>query len=182
MTQSSSYAVVLSEVTGKRRLPIIIGGYEAQAIAVASENMQPNRPLTHDLLKNSLDIFNIHMKEVVINKLLDGVFYSKLICEMDGFEQEIDSRTSDALAMAVRFKCPIYTYENILETAGIIFNEEDEENPDQEATEVIIHDSSSASFKGYSLDDLEKMLEEVLGQENYQEAAKIRDEISKRKK
>jgi uncharacterized protein len=179
VAQSNNYAVVLIETNGSRRLPIIIGGYEAQAIAVAWENMVPNRPLTHDLLKNTMDTFEITMKEVIINKLLDGVFYAVLLCERDGYEMEVDSRTSDALAMAVRFKCPIYTYESILETAGIIFNEEDEESdlPDI-PTDIVA--TSNTQFSSYSEVELDTMLDEALKSEDYEEAARIRDEIKKR--
>ena len=120
VTQSNNYAVVLGEREGARRLPIVIGAFEAQAIAVAIENMTPNRPLTHDLFKNTLDTFNIQLKEVVINNLLEGIFYARLICLKDGEIIEIDSRTSDALALSVRFKCPIYTYEFILDAAGVV--------------------------------------------------------------
>ena len=123
VTQAHSYAVVLGEVNGVRKLPIVIGGFEAQAIAVAMENMNPSRPLTHDLIKSIFDNFDIVLKEVVINNLLDGVFFAKLICLKDRQEFEIDSRSSDAIALAVRFGCPIYTYETILDSAGIILEE-----------------------------------------------------------
>ena len=119
VTQSHNYAVVLGEENGKRRLPIVIGGFEAQAIAVALENMTPNRPLTHDLFKNTLDSFEIELKEVVINNLLDGIFYAQLVCVQDGNVMQIDARTSDAIAMAVRFGCPIYTFDFILDQAGV---------------------------------------------------------------
>ncbi len=123
VTQSHNYAVVLGEQGGSRRLPIVIGGFEAQAIAVAMERMTPNRPLTHDLFKNTLDTFNVDLKEVVINNLLDGIFYARLICLKEGEMIEIDSRTSDALAMAVRFNCPIFTYEFILDAAGVVLED-----------------------------------------------------------
>ena len=123
VTQSHSYAVVLGEVAGQRRLPIVIGGFEAQSIAVALEKMSPSRPLTHDLIKNICEAFDLSIKEVIINNLLDGIFYAKLICVEGKKEYEIDSRTSDALALAVRFSCPIYTYEFILDSAGIILEE-----------------------------------------------------------
>ena len=126
VTQSHNYAVVLGEQEGSRRLPIVIGGFEAQAIAVAMERMSPNRPLTHDLFKNTLETFNIDLKEVVINNLLDGIFYARLICLKDGELIEIDSRTSDALALAVRFDCPIYTYEFILDAAGVVLEDQEE--------------------------------------------------------
>src|SRR5260221_5107807 len=125
ITQSHSYAVVLGEVNGLRRLPIVIGGFEAQAIAVALERMQPSRPLTHDLMKNFMMAFNIDLIEVIINDLQEGIFYSKLVCSSANDTVEIDSRTSDALALAVRFGCPIYTYDNILESAGILMEDDD---------------------------------------------------------
>jgi len=125
VTHSHNYAVVLGEQGGVRRLPIVIGGFEAQAIAVAMERMTPSRPLTHDLFKNTMDTLNVELQEVIINNLLDGIFYARLICLKDGQQIEVDSRTSDALAMAVRFQCPIYTYEFILDAAGVILEEED---------------------------------------------------------
>lgn len=178
VTQSHNYAVVLGEHNGSRRLPIVIGGFEAQAIAVAMERMTPNRPLTHDLFKNTLDIFQIGLKEVLINNLLDGIFYARLICERDGEIIEIDSRTSDALAMAVRFNCPIFTYEFILETAGVVLEEPEEGVPAPRKTPVR---KSQSSLTSYSTEELGKMLEEVLGKEDYEQAAKIRDEINRRK-
>lgn len=180
VTQSHNYAVVLGEIEGTRRLPIVIGSFEAQAIAVAMERMSPNRPLTHDLFKSTLDTFNIELKEIVINNLLDGIFYARLICLKDGDLYEIDSRTSDALAMAVRYECPIYTYEFILDAAGVALEEAEEE------AQVPVTDrrsSSSATTKGlssYSIEALTKMLEEVLNEENYERAAEIRDEINRR--
>src|SRR6478735_1661791 len=123
ITQTHSYAVVLGEVNGLRRLPIVIGGFEAQAIAVALERMQPSRPLTHDLMKNFMYAFNVELMEIIINDLQEGIFYSKLVCVNEHDTVEIDSRTSDALALAVRFGCPIYTYENILENAGILMED-----------------------------------------------------------
>lgn len=178
VTQSHNYAVVLGEHNGSRRLPIVIGGFEAQAIAVAMERMTPNRPLTHDLFKNALDIFQIGLKEVVINNLLDGIFYARLICERDGEIIEIDSRTSDALAMAVRFNCPIFTYEFILETAGVVLEEPEEGVP---APKKAPAKRAQSSLTSYSVEELSKMLDEVLGKEDYEQAAKIRDEINRRK-
>lgn len=179
VTQSHNYAVVLGEINGKRRLPIVIGGFEAQAIAVAMENMTPNRPLTHDLFKNTLDGFNIEVKEIIISNLLDGIFYAKLICESNLGSVEIDSRTSDAIAMAVRYGCPIYTYEFIMENAGVVLEDQPEmmgEEPEKEKPEAKKDDYAS-----YSLNALNKMLEDVLAEEDYEKAAKIRDEINKRK-
>lgn len=191
MTQTHNYAVVLGERSGNRRLPIIIGAFEAQAIAVAIERMLPNRPLTHDLFKNTLDSFNITLKEVIISNLLDGVFYAKLICSKSGEIYEIDSRTSDALAMAVRFDCPIYTYEFILEAAGVVL-EEPEETTGASPTPSSKGKSSRSGNAGgrasdskgqlahLSMDELNRMLDEVLQNEDYEQAALIRDEIKKR--
>jgi bifunctional DNase/RNase len=177
VTQSHNYAVVLGEKVGNRRLPIVIGGFEAQAIAVAMERMIPNRPLTHDLFKNTLDTFDIELKEVVINNLLDGIFYAQLVCARDGNEFVIDSRTSDAIAMAVRFKSPIYTFDFIMEQAGVVL----EDNEDEGSASIIPDEApQSDSLENLSPKALNKMLEEVLEREDYEQAAKIRDEIKKR--
>lgn len=181
VTQSHNYAVVLGEQTGSRRLPIVIGSFEAQAIAVAMERMTPNRPLTHDLFKNTLETFNIELKEVIINNLLDGIFYARLICIKEGEVFEIDSRTSDALAMAVRFNCPIYTYEFILDAAGIVLEEGEEAEPEEVTQEKPVIKSKESSLSSYSVEDLNKMLDEVLDEEDYERAAEIRDEINRRK-
>ena len=177
VTQSHNYAVVLGEKGGKRRLPIVIGGFEAQAIAVAMEDMQPSRPLTHDLFKNAMETFQVDLKEVIINNLVDGIFYARLVCNHNGETVEIDSRTSDAIAMAVRFKGPIYTYNEILDKAGVVL--EDEENLKQESEEK--KEQPADSIESMSIDALEKMLEKVLKEENYEKAAEIRDEINRRK-
>ena len=177
VTQSHSYAIVLGELDGKRRLPIVIGGFEAQAIAVAMEKMKPNRPLTHDLFKNALDSFDINLKEIVINNLIDGIFYAKLVCSKNGEIFEIDSRTSDAIAMAVRFECPIYTFDFILKDAGVILE-------DEGATESVKTKKTQQGKDGYasmSITALNKLLQDVLADEDYEKAAKIRDEINKRK-
>lgn len=188
VTQSHNYAVVLGEQEGSRRLPIVIGGFEAQAIAVAMERMTPNRPLTHDLFKNTLETFDVELKEVIINNLLDGIFYARLICIKAGEEVEIDSRTSDALAMAVRFNCPIYTYEFILDAAGVILEDPEGEEEPAEANPAPVKRKKKKTVKGgkaslnqYSDEDLEKMLEEVLNDEDYERAAEIRDELNRRK-
>ncbi len=182
VTQSHNYAVVLGEQEGSRRLPIVIGGFEAQAIAVAMERMTPNRPLTHDLFKNALDTFEIELKEVIINNLLDGIFYARLICVKEGGLIEIDSRTSDALAMAVRFNCPIYTYEFILDAAGVILEEPEEAvSQPQPSGKSRPGKTKSNSLSQYSDEDLDKMLSEVLNEEDYERAAEIRDEIKRRK-
>lgn len=178
VTQSHNYAVVLGEKEGSRRLPIVIGSFEAQAIAVALERMTPNRPLTHDLFKNTLETFHIQLQEVIINNLLDGIFYARLVCDKDGESMEIDSRTSDALAMAVRFHCPIYTYEFILDTAGVVLEESEEQG---EASSENLPARSGNPLASYSIEALTRMLEEVLEEENYEKAAQIRDEIERRK-
>lgn len=177
ITQTHSYAVVLGEVNGLRRLPIVIGGFEAQAIAVALERMQPSRPLTHDLMKNFMMAFNIDLHEIIINDLQEGIFYSKLICSSDKDTVEIDSRTSDAVALAVRFGCPIYTYDNILESAGILMDEDDKKKK-----VVVSHtDEGTDDLKTMSVLELETLLNEVLEHEDYIKAASIRDEINRRK-
>ena len=189
VTQSHNYAVVLGELEGSRRLPIVIGGFEAQAIAVAMEGMTPNRPLTHDLFKNALETFNVELKEVIINNLLDGIFYARLICLKEGEVVEIDSRTSDALAMAVRFNCPIYTYEFILDAAGVIL-EEPEGATTAKTPAPAAKSGRKKREKGSggkttslaikSLEELNKLLEQVLAEEDYERAAEIRDEIKRR--
>jgi uncharacterized protein len=177
MTQSHNYAVVLGEKKGKRRLPIVIGSFEAQAIAVALERMVPNRPLTHDLFKSALDTFGIIVKEVIINNLLDGIFYARLVCERSGELFEIDSRTSDAIAMAVRSECPVFTYDFILEAAGVIL--EEQEDGSLKATQIA-GNFDSDDIESFPLDALQLRLQEELEQENYEMAAKIRDEIKRR--
>ena len=180
ITQTHSYAVVLGEVTGLRRLPIVIGGFEAQAIAVALERMSPSRPLTHDLMKNFMMAFNVELHEVVINDLQEGIFYSKLVCSSENDTVEIDSRTSDALALAVRFGCPIYTYDNILDQAGVMMDEEN--NPKQEMSANIPASSigKNDSLRTMSLEELNILLTEVLESEDYIRAIAIRDEIKSR--
>lgn len=181
ITQTHSYAVVLGEVNGLRRLPIVIGGFEAQAIAVALERMNPSRPLTHDLMKNFMIAFNVELHEIVINDLQEGIFYSQLICSSANDTVEIDSRTSDALALAVRFGCPIYTYENILEQAGVLM--EDEQHKESGTMESITSEpvsSANDDLKSMSLTELNNLLTEVLEHEDYIRAIAIRDEIKSR--
>src|SRR6188768_3441538 len=175
ITQTHSYAVVLGEVNGLRRLPIVIGGFEAQAIAVALEKMQPSRPLTHDLVKNFMNAFAIDLHEIIICDLQEGIFYSKLVCSSENDTIEIDSRTSDALALAVRFGCPIYTYENILESAGILM--EDDGKTKKATAPVTTETGGRDDLKGMSLEELNNLLNEVLEQEDYIRAIAIRDEI-----
>ncbi|GLR15700.1 bifunctional nuclease family protein [Portibacter lacus] len=180
VTQSHNYAVVLGEILGSRRLPIVIGGFEAQAIAVAMEKMSPNRPLTHDLFKNTLETFDIELKEVIISNLLDGIFYAKLICLRAGEIVEIDSRTSDAIAMAVRFDCPIFTYEFIMEQAGVVLDDAEEEKMTSTSKAVSKKEQEDAPLNTYSDDALNKLLDEVLKNEDYERAAEIRDELKSR--
>ncbi|MBS1588473.1 MAG: bifunctional nuclease family protein [Bacteroidetes bacterium] len=189
ITQTHSYAVVLGEVNGLRRLPIVIGGFEAQAIAVALERMQPSRPLTHDLFANFMSTFGIDLNEVVIYKLEDGIFFARLVCQgVDGEPVEIDSRTSDALALAVRANCRIYTYENILDTAGLYLTETQDTPPPTEPTEKAKSSSTSSKvtsdkdLKSLSIEELNTLLQQVLEQEDYVRAITIRDEINTRKK
>lgn len=180
VTQSSNYAVVMGEVEGNRRLPIVIGGFEAQAIAVAMEGMVPSRPLTHDLLKNTLDTFEIEVTEIIINNLVEGVFHARIVCTQHGREYEIDSRTSDAIAMAVRYSCPIFTYDFILDAAGVRI-EEPQPGESEEVKEEPKKKTRRRGYAEYSLDDLNAMLDKVIGEEDYEKAAKIRDEINRRK-
>lgn len=182
ITQTHSYAVVLGEVNGLRRLPIVIGGFEAQAIAVALERMQPSRPLTHDLMKNFMTAFNVDLHEVVINDLQEGIFYSKLLCSSESDTVEIDSRTSDALALAVRFGCPIYTFEHILENAGILMEDSGSKGSiKNEVTPITTNVGSHEDLKNLTLEELNNHLTEVLEQEDYLRAIAIRDEINSRK-
>ena len=187
-TQSGAYALVLSEMQGTRTLPIIIGAFEAQSIAIALEKeIRPPRPLTHDLFRTFSDRFSIQIQQVIIHKLVDGVFYSCLICEKEGVEEIIDTRTSDAIAIAVRFEAPIYTYENILDKAGVNLNvdeefdlyEENDSEEDEIELEAVFPEKESA-FSRSSLKELHQQLEKAVDNENYELAAKIRDEISKR--
>lgn len=182
-TQTGAYALVLGESDGNRRLPIIIGGFEAQAIAIELEKMAPSRPLTHDLFKKFAEAFKINVKEVIIYNLLEGIFYAKLICQDEsGNEVEIDSRTSDAIAIAVRFSCPVYTYEFILSSAGIVLDDEnksEDELEEVEKGESLI--SSSSDLGTVSVQELETMLEQAITEEEYEKASKIRDEIKRRK-
>ena len=187
-TQSGAYALVLSEMAGKRTLPIIIGAFEAQSIAIALEKeIRPPRPLTHDLFKTFSERFHITVKQVIIHKLVDGIFFSSLICEKDGVEEIIDTRTSDAIAIAIRFLAPIYTYENILNKAGIYLKIEEEiaikEILEPETIQVTLEQtdpSNLSDFSEYSIQELQHQLKEAVANEDYETAAKVRDEISKR--
>jgi len=187
ITQTHSYAVVLGEINGLRRLPIVIGGFEAQAIAVALEKMHPSRPLTHDLMKNFMSAFTIDLQEIIICDLQEGIFYSKLVCVSEHDTVEIDSRTSDALALAVRFGCPIYTYEHILDSAGILMEDSSSKKKKSggvtaTTTTTTETGGSREDLKALSIDDLNSLLTEVLEQEDYIRAIAIRDEINSRRK
>lgn len=176
-THAGAYALILSEVEGDRRLPIIIGGVEAQAIAIQVENIKPARPLTHDLFKNMSDTLGITLKEVIINDLVEGIFHAKLVLEQEGREVEIDARSSDAIALALRFDCPIHTYEFILSAAGLKVEEGEEE---EEAGAGKGKGKEKKSAGAMSIDELRTKLEEALDNEDYERASKIRDEIKKR--
>jgi bifunctional DNase/RNase len=180
-TQSGAYALVLAEVGGKRRLPIIIGGFEAQAIAIELEKMTPTRPLTHDLFKSFATSFDIEVKEVVIYNLVEGIFYSKLICEKDGLTTEIDARTSDAIAIGVRFNCPVYTFESILASAGILLDENSSDNDfafGEDEEEKI--EKPKETINSLTIEELETQLNNALENEDYELASKLRDEMNKR--
>jgi len=174
-SQQGAYALILGETGGNRRLPIIIGGFEAQAIAIELEKMKPNRPLTHDLFKNFAETYDITITEVVINKFFEGVFYARLVCN-DGHKiDEIDSRTSDAIALALRFNCPIYTYENILSIAGVIMEDETKE-PDFSKD-----DKDENEYSNLTFEELKELLQKAIENEEYEKASILRDEINKRK-
>ena len=193
-TQNGAYALILNEVEGDRKLPIVIGAFEAQSIAIALEKeIKPPRPLTHDLFKNFCDRFGIIVKQVIIHKLVDGVFYSSIISERDGNEEIVDARTSDAIALALRFDAPIFTYKTILDKAGIFLKfsskDKDEEGDDsivvdeilQEGETVEIESGSGDAYREMTLEELHKELDKAVANEDYEKAAKLRDEISKRK-
>ena len=182
-TQSGAYALVLSELDGTRTLPIVIGAFEAQSIAIALEKeIKPPRPLTHDLFKSFADRFHIAIKQVIIHKLVDGVFYSSLICERDGIEEIIDTRTSDAIALATRFDAPIFTYENILDKAGVYLKLKDEEIDEENIVlgDLIAETVDETSYSSETIESLNKQLNEAIANEDYELAARIRDEINKR--
>lgn len=177
---NGSYTLILGEDKGRRKLPIIIGSFEAQAIAIEIEKIVPFRPMTHDLFVSFCKTFNIQILEIEIYNLIDGVFHAKLVCEVDGETREIDARTSDSIALAVRFKCPIYTYEDIMETAGVVFNDEMDDvvdEPEQQASPA----KKGNDLASKTAEQLEQLLEEALMDEDYAKAAIIRDELNKRK-
>ncbi|PQB05062.1 bifunctional nuclease family protein [Aureitalea marina] len=189
-TQNGAYALILSEVDGERKLPIVIGAFEAQSIAIALEKeIKPPRPLTHDLFKNFADRFEIVVKQVIIHKLVDGVFYSSIICERDKIEEIIDARTSDAIALALRFKAPIFTYKNILDKAGIYLKTAEPQKELSKDEELVLEELISGEesavqvtedFSDLSIEELRDELAAAVKGEDYERAARIRDEISKR--
>ncbi len=180
-SQQGSFALVLGEEGRNRRLPIIIGMFEAQAIAIELEKITSNRPMTHDLFKSFAEAFNYNIHEIIISDLREGVFFAKIICSSNNSYRriEIDSRPSDAIAIGLRFNVPIYTYESILSEAGIVISDEEENTPKRKSERKA---SSSGSLKDYTTEELEEMLQEALAEENYEKAAKIRDEINLRNK
>ena len=190
-TQNGAYALILNEVDGDRKLPIVIGAFEAQSIAIALEKeIKPPRPLTHDLFKNFADRFGVIIKQIIIHKLVDGVFYSSIICERDKIEEVIDARTSDAIALALRFAAPIFTYKNILEKAGVYLNNPTEKENADSDNDILSNPEtfgqetesnySGTTYSKNSIAELHELLEAAVQNEDYEKAAKIRDEISKR--
>jgi bifunctional DNase/RNase len=177
-SQSGAYALILEERDGRRRLPIIIGSFEAQAIAIELEKIKTPRPLTHDLFRSFAEAYNIRVTEVVINKFQEGVFFAKLVCNQDDIEQEVDSRTSDAIALALRFNCPIYTYDSILEAAGIMADEEPETEESKPAAEET--EGKEGNLSEYTGAELSEMLQLAVEREEYERASQIRDELKKR--
>lgn len=184
-TQSGAYALVLSEADGNRRIPIIIGAVEAQAIAIQLEGLKPPRPLTHDLFLNTALAFNIDVVEVFINKLEEGIFYAEMVCQQNETRIKIDSRTSDAIALALRFECPVYTTEAILDKAGIVldFESEPEIGGEQSTSQndmISPEDKEEGDYSSYSVEELNDLLKEAIAEENYEKASEIRDEIKRR--
>jgi len=181
-TQTGAYALVLGETKGKRRLPIIIGGFEAQAIAIELEKMTPSRPLTHDLFKSFAEGFNINVKEVIIYNLVEGIFFAKLITHNGEKEVEIDARTSDAIALAVRFNCPINTYEFILSQAGILLDDDAISGAEAVLEKEDLIEVEESDYLKKSTEELKQLLETALSDEDYEKASRIRDELNNRKK
>lgn len=181
-SQSGAYALILGVPGENRRLPIIIGGFEAQAIAIELEKMKPTRPLTHDLFLNFARHFKIQIKEVLINKFEEGIFFSQLVCEHNGETTRIDSRTSDAVALAIRFKCPVYAFENIIDEAGIVMEEGQEVGTEESEETRASGEQEAGKYDEFLKEELEEKLKKAVAEENYEEASRLRDEINKRKK
>lgn len=184
VSQNNSFVVILAEPKGKRRLPIVVGNTEAQSIVVAMERMNPKRPLTHDLMRNLMMTYDIQLKEVIVSRVIEGIFFSQLVCERDGQEEVIDSRTSDAIALAIRFNCPIFTYTSIMDSVGVeleLLEEDVEMEEDEDYVEASTVENPSSKWSMYSAGELEKMLNDSLENEEYEKAAFIRDEMDKRK-
>ena len=182
-SQSGAYALIMGETSGKRRLPIIIGGFEAQAIAIELEKMKPSRPLTHDLFKNFAQHYGVGIKEVVIDKFQEGVFFAKLVAVHNGQESEIDSRTSDAVALAIRFNCPIYTYEKIMKEAGIVMDDKEKESGfEGSASGGRKEKKQKGGYDQFSINELYDMLKKSVDKEEYEKASELRDEINRRKR
>ncbi len=177
-SQSGAYALILGEEGGKRRLPIIIGGFEAQAIAIELEKMQPTRPLTHDLFRSFAETFHITIQEVIINKFVEGVFHAELVCLDGKTEYRIDARTSDAVALSLRFHCPVYTYEKIMSSAGIVMDDNKEEDEKKVEKEGQVEETI---YEKYTIKELQKFLQKSIDNEEYEKASQIRDEINRRK-
>lgn len=182
VSQNNSFVVILAEPKGKRRLPIVVGNTEAQSIVVAMERMNPKRPLTHDLMKNLMMTYDIHLREVIVSRVIEGIFFSQLVCERNGQEEIIDSRTSDAIALAIRFNCPIFTYSSIMDSVGVELELLEEASDfEEEIVETSTVEQSGSTWSMYNTVELEKMLNDSLENEEYEKAAFIRDEIDKRK-
>jgi bifunctional DNase/RNase len=189
-TQNGAYALILSELEGERKLPIVIGAFEAQSIAISLEKeIKPPRPLTHDLFRNFAERFEITIKQVIIHKLVDGVFFSSIICERDKIEEIIDARTSDAIALALRFNAPIFTYKNILDKAGIYIksSSEKKQEDDTDFMESLVQEDTATrpnanEYASYTTKELNEMLHKAVENEDYEQAVFIRDELSKRGK
>ncbi len=184
VSQNNSFVVILSEPKGKLRLPIVVGNTEAQSIVVAMERMSPKRPLTHDLMKNMMVTYDIQLREVIVSRVVEGIFFSQLVCERNGQEEVIDTRTSDAIALAIRFNCPIFTYSSIMDSVGVEFElleEVSEMESDEDTIESTLVERPASDWSMYNSAELEKMLNHSLENEEYEKAAFLRDEIDKRK-
>ena len=184
VSKNNSFVVILAEPKGKRRLPIVVGNTEAQSIVVAMERMNPKRPLTHDLMKNLMMTYDIHLREVIVSRVIEGIFFSQLVCERNGQEEVIDSRTSDAIALAIRFNCPIFTYSSITDSVAVeleLLEEVADFDNEEEIVETSTVEQSGSTWSMYNTTELEKMLNDSLENEEYEKDTINRDEIDKRK-